>query len=71
MKLCFIIMLGRRHQLRVHLQSIGHPIIGDFNYEVPYTDTFRMMLHAYKIHFPLSSGAISISTLDPFVNLIH
>ncbi|ORZ07815.1 pseudouridine synthase [Absidia repens] len=62
---------GRRHQLRVHLQSIGHPIIGDFNYETPYTDTFRMMLHAYKIHFPLSSGAITIETKDPFVDIIE
>ncbi|KAI8342257.1 pseudouridine synthase [Chlamydoabsidia padenii] len=62
---------GRRHQLRVHLQFIGYPIVGDYNYEVPYTDTFRMMLHAYKIHFPLSTGDISISTLDPFLDLIH
>ncbi|CAO3599468.1 unnamed protein product [Absidia cylindrospora] len=62
---------GRRHQLRVHLQSIGHPIIGNFNYETPYTDTFRMMLHAYKIQFPLSSGAITIETKDPFVDMIE
>jgi len=25
---------GRRHQLRVHLMSIGHPIVGDMTYEV-------------------------------------
>ncbi|OUM63355.1 hypothetical protein PIROE2DRAFT_10141 [Piromyces sp. E2] len=45
---------GRTHQLRVHLQSIGHPIIGDYNYEVPFTDHERMMLHAWKINMPLS-----------------
>lgn len=62
---------GRRHQLRVHLQSIGHSIIGDFNYETPYTDTYRMMLHAYKIHLPLPFGDIILETPDPFNNLLH
>ncbi|CAO3610348.1 unnamed protein product [Cunninghamella blakesleeana] len=62
---------GRRHQLRVHLQSIGHSIIGDFNYETPYTDTYRMMLHAYKIHLPLPFGDITLETPDPFNNLLH
>ncbi|ORX42085.1 pseudouridine synthase [Piromyces finnis] len=46
---------GRTHQLRVHLQSIGHPIIGDYNYEEPFTDHERMMLHAWKINMPLSA----------------
>ncbi|ORX60475.1 pseudouridine synthase, partial [Hesseltinella vesiculosa] len=45
---------GRRHQLRVHLQSIGHPILGDYNYESPFTESCqRMMLHAYQIDIPL------------------
>jgi len=48
---------GRTHQLRVHLSSIGHPIIGDYNYEVPFTDHERMMLHAWKINLPLSTDA--------------
>ncbi|ORX82196.1 pseudouridine synthase [Anaeromyces robustus] len=46
---------GRTHQLRVHLQSIGHPIIGDYNYEKPFTDHERMMLHAMKIIIPLEN----------------
>ncbi|KAI8079732.1 pseudouridine synthase [Halteromyces radiatus] len=61
---------GRRHQLRVHLQSIGHPILGDFNYEVPFSNAFRMMLHAYKIHFPLPSGPLTVETDDPFENFV-
>ncbi|KAL0089798.1 pseudouridine synthase [Phycomyces blakesleeanus] len=62
---------GRRHQLRVHLQSLGHPIIGDYNYETQYTDTFRMMLHAYKIILPLKQGELAVDTNDPFINLVE
>eukprot|EP01135_Chromosphaera_perkinsii_P005209 Nk52_evm6s324 gene=Nk52_evmTU6s324 len=43
---------GRRHQLRLHLQKIGHPIVGDYNYEKPYHDTYRMFLHAYYLYMP-------------------
>lgn len=62
---------GRRHQLRVHLQHIGHPIVGDFNYEIEYTDTFRMMLHAHKICFPFTgSEELKAEAEDPFVDLV-
>ncbi|KAI8065233.1 pseudouridine synthase [Gongronella butleri] len=63
---------GRRHQLRVHLKSIGHPIIGDYNYEEPFTkSSTRMMLHAYKIDVPLRSGLWHMETRDPFRDLEH
>lgn len=40
------IKTGRTHQVRVHLKSIAHPILGDTNYGgKPYK---RMMLHSYK-----------------------
>lgn len=49
---------GRRHQIRVHLYSIGHPIVGDVRYgdkqlqrQYP-----RLMLHAHRIAFRLLSG---------------
>ncbi|CAG8809821.1 31844_t:CDS:2, partial [Racocetra persica] len=48
---------GRRHQLRLHCQYLGHPIVGDWHYEsqiMEYTDTFRMMLHALKLRIPLN-----------------
>ena len=49
---------GRRHQLRVHLYSIHHPIVGDPRYgdlslKPPCS---RLMLHAHQIEFPLASG---------------
>lgn len=40
---------GRTHQIRVHLASIGHPIIGDPLYGKQAAQ--RMMLHAYEMHF--------------------
>ncbi|KAI8988393.1 pseudouridine synthase [Mycotypha africana] len=65
---------GRRHQLRLHLKHIGHPIIGDYNYEDIYTDTFRMMLHAYQITLPLlekdKEKALTITATDPFIHLL-
>lgn len=42
-----VIKTGRTHQIRLHLNTISHPIIGDNLYgKVPYK---RLMLHSYKI----------------------
>jgi tRNA pseudouridine32 synthase / 23S rRNA pseudouridine746 synthase len=48
---------GRRHQIRVHLYHIGHPIVGDLKYgdrtlQGRYP---RLMLHALAIEFALPS----------------
>ena len=44
---------GRTHQIRVHLHSIGHPILGDPVYGKRYTvhGTRQQLLHAYKLKF--------------------
>ena len=49
---------GRRHQLRVHFYSIGHPLAGDLRYgERQVQQTFpRLMLHAEQITFALPAG---------------
>jgi RluA family pseudouridine synthase len=49
---------GRRHQIRVHLYHIGHPILGDLRYgERVRQERFpRLMLHALKVEFALPSG---------------
>lgn len=44
---------GRRHQLRIHLASIGHPILGDKDYGVePFILRGKgLYLHAYSLRF--------------------
>ena len=43
---------GRTHQIRVHLQHLGHPILGDTVYGGRRAGKFsRQMLHAWKIGF--------------------
>jgi 23S rRNA pseudouridine1911/1915/1917 synthase len=45
------IFTGRTHQIRVHLQSIGHPVIGDKVYGKGSSDGGRQMLHAWRLGF--------------------
>lgn len=53
------LITGRSHQIRAHLASIGHPIIGDFKYgDKKINERFRreqkihsQMLHAYRMVF--------------------
>jgi len=42
---------GRKHQIRVHMQDIGHPIIGDSKYGSTQSPIRRMGLHAQVIAF--------------------
>lgn len=55
---------GRTHQLRVHMQHIGHPILGDTFYGHSQCQIAkpRLCLHAEKIEFmqPISQQLISI-----------
>ncbi|MHA8138146.1 RluA family pseudouridine synthase [Lactobacillaceae bacterium Scapto_B20] len=42
---------GRTHQIRVHLSSIGHPLIGDWLYNEGNHDLKRQALHCYYLKF--------------------
>jgi RluA family pseudouridine synthase len=49
---------GRTHQIRIHLASIRHPVLGDRKYagaaqlEGELANVARQMLHAYALSFP-------------------
>lgn len=55
-------LTGRTHQLRVHLRSIRHPIIGDELYGSKDSTSLapRCMLHAYKLEFILRKENIEV-----------
>lgn len=49
---------GRTHQVRVHLHSIGHPVLGDPTYTLPFSERLaaqygidNLCLHAWKLTF--------------------
>ncbi len=54
------LITGRTHQIRAHLASIGHPIVGDYKYgNRNVNDKFKkrdalesQLLHAYRLEFP-------------------
>ncbi len=54
---------GRTHQIRVHLASIGHPVVGDRLYgggQAP-----RMLLHALSLEFTAPDGKRVKFEADP------
>lgn len=57
---------GRTHQLRLHLASIGHPIIGDTLYEGRKAE--RLMLHATMLSFahPITLQVLRFASPAPF-----
>ncbi|MEX1012961.1 MAG: RluA family pseudouridine synthase [Waddliaceae bacterium] len=49
-----LIETGRTHQIRVHMKSIGNPILGDYQYSRTFNfkaNVPRVMLHAHMISF--------------------
>ena len=61
---------GRSHQLRVHMQAIGHAILGDPLYasESEQARSERLLLHAEAICFdhPVNRGKVSYHCPEPF-----
>lgn len=60
------LITGRSHQIRAHLASIGHPILGDAKYGDETLNRFYrkkynlygQLLHAFRLEFPEMDGAL-------------
>lgn len=63
-------LTGRSHQLRVHLQAIGHPILGDALYgdAAVQARAARLLLHAGALAFvhPVSGQRMQFDSPAPF-----
>ena len=61
---------GRSHQLRVHMQWLGHPILGDKFYAAPdaYNAAERLLLHAEALRFihPVMEKEMQLFCPSPF-----
>jgi 23S rRNA pseudouridine1911/1915/1917 synthase len=66
---------GRKNQIRVHLQSIGHPIAGDKKYGAAENPIGRVALHARVLEFihPVSRKKVHFETPVPreFLTVFH
>lgn len=59
---------GRSHQLRVHLLSIGHPIVGDMLYAEGWPAHPRLLLHAthLSLQHPRTGELLDFDCPPPF-----
>lgn len=58
---------GRTHQIRVHMEHIGHPLLGDSLYDGDCSNISRQALHCKDIYFvhPITNEKIHISSDFP------
>ena len=62
-----VLETGRTHQIRVHMQYIGTPLIGDYLYNPDYEKMHRQALHSARLSFthPITGEAMSFEAPLP------
>lgn len=81
------LITGKTHQIRAHLRSVGHPIIGDGKYGLKSVNAVikkefglkHQLLHAYEVTFPkelevskdVAGRQICATLPDDFLRIIH
>ena len=58
---------GRKNQIRVHMQTLGHPVVGDLRYGCESDPLGRLALHAFKLCFyhPVTGEMMQFETPYP------
>ncbi len=69
------LITGKTHQIRAHLSSVGHPLLGDEKYgDRKWNKQFRseklprhQLLHSYRIEFPKMEGKLQELSQGSFI----
>lgn len=62
------ILTGKRHHIRLHMNYLGHPIIGDYIYIDPIDyKPHRIMLHARSLTIYTDQELIDVLAKDTFI----
>jgi tRNA pseudouridine32 synthase/23S rRNA pseudouridine746 synthase/23S rRNA pseudouridine1911/1915/1917 synthase len=63
------LLTGRKHQIRVHMADLGHPVVGDRKYGEGRDSFPRLALHAKSVTFPhpFTGQAVTLTAQVPAV----
>lgn len=69
------LITGKTHQIRAHLASVGHPLIGDVKYGNNKENNImqkrfhlkNQLLHAYRVEFPMLEGKLASLSGKSFI----
>ena len=62
-----VLITGRKHQIRVHMSGLGHPVVGDKSYGAKSDPIGRLALHAHQLSFdhPVDGKRIEVRSPVP------